>query len=149
MHLCRLALRACFHTLRRMAHFRGDPTLDIVLPPRSQLAARMATDNEMVLLRMNAVASRKSRQPMTLVLTEAMATSSECPRVRIEDLDNLDNPTAVALPGGKGVRLGRTRSPDGVPRWPADGCKPASLQVPRQVTRSSTSATGQRARAPR
>lgn len=44
MHLRRSALRPCFHTLRRMDHFRGDPTLDIVLPPRSQLAARMATD---------------------------------------------------------------------------------------------------------
>ncbi len=104
MHLRRSALRACFHTLRRMDHFSGDPTLDIVLPPRSQLVARMATDDEMVLLRMNAVASRESRQPMTLVLAEAMATSSECPRVRIEDLDDLENPTAVALPGGKGVR---------------------------------------------
>lgn len=104
MHLRRSALRAGFLTLRRLGHFDGDPTLDIGLPARSQLAARLATDDEMVLLRMNAAASRESRQPTVLALAEATATTSESPRIVIGAFDDPQEPTTVALPGGKGVR---------------------------------------------
>jgi site-specific recombinase XerC len=104
MHLRRSALRAGLTTLRRLGNFEGDPTLDILLPPRSQLAARMATDDEMVLLRMNSVASRASRQPAVLALAGTTATTSELPAIAIGAVDDPANPRMVSLPGGKGVR---------------------------------------------
>lgn len=104
MHLRRSSLRAAFTTLRRLGLFSGDPTIDLVLPPRSQLAARAAGDDEIVLLRMNAVASRESRQPATMALAETTATTSEIPRVTGCDLDDPLLPTSVRLPGSKGVR---------------------------------------------
>jgi hypothetical protein len=104
MHMRRSALRAGFTTLRRLGLFSGDPTIDLTLPPRSQLAARAAVDDEIVLLRMNAVASRESRQPATLALAETTATTSEIPQVTGLDLDDPSEPRIISLPGSKGVR---------------------------------------------
>lgn len=106
MHLRRSALRAGFATLRQLGLFRGDPTLDIKLPPRSQLAARAAVDDEIALLRMHAVTSRRSRQPATLALAEATAGTSEIAQVRLGDVHvGGDGEIGVVdLPGGKGVK---------------------------------------------
>jgi integrase/recombinase XerC len=104
MHLRRSALRAGFVALRRVGLFKGDPTLDLVLPPRSSLTARAASDDEISLLRMHAVATRASRQPATLALAETSATTSEIPQVRACNLDDPLDPTTVELPGGKGLR---------------------------------------------
>lgn len=104
MHLRRSALRAAFVTLRRLGLFTGDPTLDIVLPARSQLAARAATDDEIVLLRMHAVTERASRQPTVLALAETTATTSELPLLTGLLLDDPVSPSSVLLPGSKGVR---------------------------------------------
>src|SRR5882672_445465 len=44
MHLRRSALRLYFRTLRQIGLYDGDPTIDLVLPPRSCLAVRPLTD---------------------------------------------------------------------------------------------------------
>lgn len=104
MHLRRSALRAGFTTLRRLGLFQGDPTLDLSLPARSQLAARAAVDDEIMLLRMSSVASRESRQPSVLALAEATATTAEMPFITALDIDDADNPHCVQLPGTSRVR---------------------------------------------
>jgi hypothetical protein len=104
MHLRRSALRAGFTTLRRLGLFHGDPTLDLSLPARSQLAARAAVDDEIMLLRMSSVASRESRQPSVLALAEATATTSEMPFMTALDIDDVENPQFVQLPGTSRVR---------------------------------------------
>src|SRR5437773_9439932 len=48
MHLRRSALRLYFRTLRQIGMAVGDPTQDLVLAPRSCLAVRPLTDDEIV-----------------------------------------------------------------------------------------------------
>jgi hypothetical protein len=103
-HLRRTALRAGFSTLRHIGLTTLDPTRGIVLPPRSQLATRATTDDEIALLEMHSLASRTSRQPLALALAEATGTTSEIPFVTFEHLDNLDNPYWVSFQGGSWVK---------------------------------------------
>ncbi len=100
LHLRRSALRAGFSTLRHIGLATVDPTRGILLPARSQLATRSATDDEVALLEMHAVASRTSRQPLILALAEASGLTSEIPFVTFEHLDDLDNPSEVEFLGG-------------------------------------------------
>src|SRR5947208_4303430 len=51
MHLRRSAVRLYFRTLRQIGVALGDPTQDLVLPPRSCLAVRPLTDDEIVVCR--------------------------------------------------------------------------------------------------
>lgn len=103
-HLRRSTVRLSFSTLRALGLATSDPTLDLVLPARSQLAARMMTDDEIALLRMYAATDRESRQPIVLALTEATSTTSETPRISVLDLDDAENPQLVTLPGSTKVR---------------------------------------------
>jgi hypothetical protein len=124
-HLRRSALRIAFSTLRELALASGDPTLDLKLPPRSQLAARATTDDEIVLLRMHAATDRHSRQPIALALSEASATTSETPRLTVLDLVDPDAPQLVRLPGTNTVkqRLGQ------LTEW---GCRVMANEVRRR-----------------
>jgi len=103
-HLRRSSLRAGFSTLRHIGVVMKDPTRNIVLPSRSQLATRAATDDEIALLEMHALASRASRQPLILALAEASGLTSEIPFVTFEHIDDLDNPTTVKLIGSEWVK---------------------------------------------
>jgi integrase/recombinase XerC len=51
MHLRRSALRLYFRTLRQLGLCAGDPTIDLALRPRSCLAVRPLTDDEIVVCR--------------------------------------------------------------------------------------------------
>ena len=54
MHLRRTALRLLFRSARSGGVDVGDPTLDLVLPPRSPLSTRPLTDDELLLCRSHA-----------------------------------------------------------------------------------------------
>jgi site-specific recombinase XerD len=103
-HLRRSSLRAGFSTLHRIGLTSKDPTRGINLPTRSQLATRAATDDEIALLEMHALASRASRQPMILALAESSGMTAEIPFVTFEHLDDLDNPTTVEFSGTPWVK---------------------------------------------
>ncbi len=103
-HLRRSAIRIAFSTLRELDLASGDPTLDLALPPRSQLAARATSDDEIILLRMHATTDRDSRQPTVLALTEATSTTGETPRISVLDLDDPKAPRQVRLPGALHVK---------------------------------------------
>jgi integrase/recombinase XerC len=101
-HARRTALRTFFRTLRQLGLYDGDPTLDLVLPPRGALAARPLSDDEITLGRLSAQVGLGARRPMRAVawaLAEATAVSSEITTVRIADLDDSRYPAAVRLPG--------------------------------------------------
>src|SRR4051794_30441362 len=51
MHVRRSAVRLLFRTGRQLGLCTSDPTVDIVLPPRSSLRARPLTDDEVGLCR--------------------------------------------------------------------------------------------------
>jgi integrase/recombinase XerC len=101
-HARRTALRTLFRTLRALGLHTSDPTLDLVLPPRGLLVARPLTDDEVGLCRASAQMGAGARSQMRAVawaLGEATALSSEVTMVRIRDVDDLDRPTDVQLPG--------------------------------------------------
>ncbi|MGZ6818329.1 MAG: tyrosine-type recombinase/integrase [Blastococcus sp.] len=101
-HARRTALRTLFRTLRALGLHDSDPTMDLVLPPRGLLVARPLTDDEVGLCRASAQMGAGARSQMRAVawaLGEATALSSEVTMVRIRDVDDLDQPTAVQLPG--------------------------------------------------
>jgi len=93
MHLRRSALRLYFRTLRQIGVAVGDPTQDLVLPPRSCLAVRPLTDDEIVVCRSFSLQTlTATRQPAAWALAEATARTSEIPHIVVSDLD---------LPGGR------------------------------------------------
>ena len=80
MHLRRSALRLYFRTLRQSGVEIGDPTQDLVLPPRSCLAVRPLTDDEIVVCRSFSLQTLTATlQPATWALAEATARTSEIP----------------------------------------------------------------------
>jgi site-specific recombinase XerC len=88
MHLRRSALRLYFQTLRQLGLLEGDPTMDIALPPRSCLAVRPLTDDEIVVCRSYSLQTlTATRQPAAWALAEATARTSEIHHVRVSDLD--------------------------------------------------------------
>jgi len=88
MHLRRSALRLYFRTLRQLDVFGGDPTLDLALPPRSSLAVRALTDDEIVLSRSFSLHTLTgTRQPAAWALAEATCRTSEIPHIRVSDFD--------------------------------------------------------------
>jgi integrase len=104
MHVRRSALRLLFRSLRESGVAVGDPTLDLVLPPRSPLATRPLADDEIVLCRGHALWSLSDlRRASAWALAEATCRSVEIAQIRISDLD-LDA-------GRVWIHGGRTTSP--------------------------------------
>jgi len=88
MHLRRSALRLYFRTLRQLGLSEGDPTIDVALPPRSCLAVRPLTDDEIVVCRSFSLQTlTATRQPAAWALAEATARTSEIPHILVSDLD--------------------------------------------------------------
>src|SRR5205823_10566089 len=88
MHLRRSAHRVYFRTLRQIGMAVGDPPQDLVLPPRSCLAVRPLTDDEIVVCRSFSLQTlTATRQPAAWALAEATARTSEIPHIVVSDLD--------------------------------------------------------------
>lgn len=106
MHNRRTALRLLFRTARRLGLVDGDPTLDLVLPPRVVGSFRPLTADELELCR-DAAAWWMSSQRFAAVwaLAEASARGAELGTVRAVDVDLASG--RVWLSGGKLVE----------PRW--------------------------------
>jgi integrase/recombinase XerC len=96
-------LRALYRALRGLELASGDPTLDLELPPRGELAARPLTDDEVTLARISAQVLPRSAtaavRATAWALGEATAVSSEITAVRIADLDSATHRRRVRLPG--------------------------------------------------
>lgn len=100
MHWRRTALRLMFRAAREVGLVDGDPTLDLVLPPRSSLGTRPLTDDEVALCRSAAQWSLAgSRRAAVWALAEATCRSSELPIISADNLD-LDS-GRVWISGGK------------------------------------------------
>ncbi|WAX55540.1 hypothetical protein M6B22_13420 [Jatrophihabitans cynanchi] len=102
MHARRTALRALYRSLRALGLANGDPTLDLQLPPRGELAARPLTDDELGLARLSAYGHPQLWSPVRATvwaLAEATAVSSEIAAVRVADVRHGVGATGVALPG--------------------------------------------------
>jgi len=100
-HARRTVLRMTFRTLRELGYPVGDPTLDIVLPPKTSRAARPLDDDEVAMCR---VASRlmvngSLRHAVVWALAEATAVTSEITELTVADVDDSTNPRQIALPG--------------------------------------------------
>jgi integrase len=88
LHLRRSALRLLFRSLRESGMTVGDPTLDLVLPPRSPLTTRPLADDEVVLCRGHALWSLSDlRRASAWALAEATCRSVEVAQIRVSDLD--------------------------------------------------------------
>jgi integrase len=88
MHLRRAAVRLLFFEGRKMGVVNHDPTLDLVLPPRSSLPTRPLTDDEIGLCRSHSLSTMaETRQPAAWALAEATARSGDLARIRIEHLE--------------------------------------------------------------
>ncbi|MBF4162583.1 tyrosine-type recombinase/integrase [Nocardioides acrostichi] len=101
-HARRTALRTLYRTARRLRLAAGDPTLDVVLPPRGSRVARPLSDDEITLCRASTRATRgpsASLRATAWALGEATAVSSEITQIRVCDLDDPQNPRRVRLPG--------------------------------------------------
>jgi integrase len=86
MHWRRSAIRLLFRTARQLGLVEGDPTLDLVLPPRSGIRLRPLTDDEVAVCRAAALAG-ESRLAAAWALAEATARTSELPSARVGDVD--------------------------------------------------------------
>lgn len=87
-HLRRLAVRLLFRVARSEGHQVGDPTLDIHLPPRSQLSTRPLADEEMMICRGAAQWSLEdTRRTAAWALAEATCRTAELPFITVADVD--------------------------------------------------------------
>jgi integrase/recombinase XerC len=106
MHVRRGAVRLLFKEGRRLSLVDVDPTLDLELPPRSAMATRPLTDDEIELCRACARESLADlRGALCWALSEASARPCELARVRVNDVD-LE---------GESLRL--HGDPRALPRW--------------------------------
>ncbi len=88
MHNRRAALRLLFKVLREFRLANADPTLDLGLPPRSSLAVRPLSDDEVELCRWAALSTFvPTSEPAIWALGEATASTLEMARVTVADLD--------------------------------------------------------------
>ncbi|MEI8002591.1 MAG: hypothetical protein WCI50_14705, partial [Actinomycetes bacterium] len=88
MHWRRSAIRLLYRIWRNLDLADGDPTLDLRLPPRSSLATRPLTDDEVAVCRWASLATPvETRLPAAWALAEAGATSGEIATVRGVDVD--------------------------------------------------------------
>jgi len=87
-HLRRTAVRLLFRVLRDLRLATTDPTLDLVLPPRTQRALRPLTDEEVELCRWASLGTIiATRRPAVWALAEAGAATAEVGNVVLADLD--------------------------------------------------------------
>jgi integrase/recombinase XerC len=87
-HLRRSAVRLLFRVLRSAGQVLHDPTLDLVLPPRSSLAARPLTDDEVVLGRsFSEYTLGETRHQAAWALAETTARTSELPVILPQHVD--------------------------------------------------------------
>ncbi|GAB3077720.1 hypothetical protein [Pedococcus soli] len=100
-HLRRSTVRAVFRTLRARGLVVGDPTLDLVLPPREPRAYRPLTDDEVLLCRASSRLGQSGaaslRRAVAWALGEATAATSEIGAVRLADLDSATRPRWLTL----------------------------------------------------
>lgn len=103
LHFRRTTIRTVFRTLRDLGIVTGEPTVDLILPPRTLGGTRPLTDDEITLLRTAAITTGRDhgRNATILALAEATAITSEIALLHIDDLDNPSDPTAVSLPGNR------------------------------------------------
>jgi integrase len=88
MRLRRSALRLMFRAARDSGLVDGDPTLDLVLPSRTNEAARPLTDLEVQRCQRAALEDLAStRLVVPWALGEATARTAEIPNLRVADLD--------------------------------------------------------------
>lgn len=106
-HARRVAVRMLFRTWRELGYEVGDPTLDLELPARTSRAARPLTEAEVVLCRaaarLGAAGGTSLQRAVCWALAEATAVTSEVSAIRLCDLDSLDAPRFVELPGTRRV----------------------------------------------
>lgn len=101
-HARRTAVRMLYRTLRTLGQPVGDPTLDLLLPGKGQLAARPLTDDELMLCRATAQLGWPDSARLRAVvwaLGETSAISSEITALTIGHLDDPTEPATVRLPG--------------------------------------------------
>ncbi len=121
MRLRRSALRLLFRTARELGLVEGDPTVDLVLPSRTNEAARPLTDAEVDGCRRVCLHDLAStRLSVTWALGEATARTAEIPHVTFGDVD---------LSSG---RVWLRGSPKTEPRW-GTLTKWGAIQVVRHV----------------
>jgi site-specific recombinase XerC len=88
MRLRRSTVRLFFRTARDLGFIAGDPTLDVVLPSRTNRAARPLSDEEVQRCRRAALHDLTStRLSVPWALGEATARTAEIPRLTVSDLD--------------------------------------------------------------
>jgi len=88
MRLRRSTLRLLFRTARDLGLVEGDPTLDVLLPSRTNEAARPLSDLEVQRCRRAALDNLTStRLAVPWALGEATARTAEIPHLQIHDLD--------------------------------------------------------------
>jgi integrase len=88
MRLRRSALRLLFRTARELGLVEGDPTVDLVLPSRTNESARPLTDAEVDGCRRVCLHDLAStRLSVAWALGEATARTAEIPHVTVRDLD--------------------------------------------------------------
>lgn len=105
-HLRRSALRLLFRVLREFRVCTSDPTIDVLLPPRSQVPFRPLTDDEVDLARWASLSTlTMTRRPAVWALAEAGASTAEIPNVMVSNIDTVKG--RVWLGGG----------PKTDPRW--------------------------------
>jgi integrase/recombinase XerC len=88
MRLRRSALRLLFRTARELGFVEGDPTVDLVLPSRTNEAARPLTDAEVDACRRVCLHDLgTTRLSVAWALGEATARTAEIPHVTLGDVD--------------------------------------------------------------
>ncbi len=88
IHLRRSALRLLFRSARHLGLDVGDPTLDLRLPPRAQVATRPLVDDEVSLCRAAAAWSLNDRRRAAAwALAEASCRSVEVGQITRSDVD--------------------------------------------------------------
>jgi integrase/recombinase XerC len=106
MHLRRCYLRLLFRTARELGLCSHEPTLDLDLPPLSNVSVRPLADDEVALCRSHSLWSlTNTRRPAAWALAEATARTAEIPHVRLADVD------------GDSLRVWIHGSPRTEPRW--------------------------------
>ena len=102
-HFRRTTIRTLLRTLRQLGFDAPDPTIDLVLPPRTGNDLRPLADDEVVLCRtVTFVAGAGDlRRPAAWALAETTATTSEIAALTTHDIIDHHDAITVQLPGGR------------------------------------------------
>ncbi len=105
-HFRRSGVRVLYRTCRQLGMDVGDPSLDVVLPPRDPGGFRPLADAEVEVARASAVAAqRDTRAAAAWAMCEATARTGELPWLRWEHVDFA------------GARVWIAGTPRTLPRW--------------------------------